>query len=98
MDMANKDCHFNFIRHILNGLEFFVTDVLRFNTGQQGFAGAYHIGNFFAHEPHDPGGDDTELFLRPIPGKRPSGTSRIHLKGGGGTEQIARPSARERVP
>ena len=43
MDMANKDCHFNFIRHILNGLEFFVTDVLRFNTGQQGFAGAYHI-------------------------------------------------------
>ena len=84
MDMANKDYHFNFIRQILNCLEFFVAEVLRCDTGQQGFAGAYNVANFFAHAPHDHGGDDTELFLRPIPGKRPSGTSRIHLKRRGG--------------
>ena len=44
--MAHKDCHFNFIRHILNCLQFFVADVLRCDTGEQGFAGAYHVGNF----------------------------------------------------
>ena len=74
LDMVDQDGPLNPLGQFIDRLEFFVAEVLRWGTVQQGVDGAYDIFYFFAY---GHGGDDTEPSLRPLTGKSPSGVSAL---------------------